>query len=300
MRPMLAVDAPEDLSALQYPVYASPKLDGIRCVIKDGVAVSRTLKPIPNKAVQAALSHPGLTGLDGELIVGSPTVSDVYRNTSSGVMSRNGEPEFTFYAFDLWNTPWQYEDRRCLLQEYQGYNSQFKDGQGRSVIRLHEQKLLRNEKEVFDYEEKMLQEGYEGLILRIPNSPYKYGRSTLKEQYLIKVKRFKDSEATVIGFEELMHNGNEAETDHLGLTKRSSHLANLVPMDTLGALVVKDLTTGVVFKIGTGYNTTHRKFIWNNRAKLMGWAVKYKYFEIGIKDAPRHPVWIGFRNPIDI
>ena len=43
-----------------------------------------------------------------------------------------------------------------------------------------------------------------------PNAPYKQGRSTVREGYLLKVKTFLDDEATVVRFEERMHNGNEA------------------------------------------------------------------------------------------
>jgi len=43
-------------TVLQFPVLASTKLDGIRCCITNGIAVSRTLKPIPNKHIQELLS----------------------------------------------------------------------------------------------------------------------------------------------------------------------------------------------------------------------------------------------------
>jgi len=39
-------------------------------------------------------------------------------------------------------------------------------------------------------EEKFLKEGYEGIMARSPHAPYKVGRSTLKEQGLLKIKRF--------------------------------------------------------------------------------------------------------------
>ena len=46
MKPMLLPRETPDLDNLQYPVYVTPKLDGIRCLFKGGVALSRTLKPI--------------------------------------------------------------------------------------------------------------------------------------------------------------------------------------------------------------------------------------------------------------
>ena len=99
IKPMLAVEA--DFKKLRYPVFAQPKLDGIRVIIKNGVVYSRSLKPIPNKHVQALFGH--LEGVDGELIVGNPTAHDVFQKTTSGVMSKDGEPDVTLYAFDMWN-----------------------------------------------------------------------------------------------------------------------------------------------------------------------------------------------------
>jgi len=43
----------EDTALLSYPLLASVKIDGVRCIIRDGVAMSRSMKPIPNASVQA-------------------------------------------------------------------------------------------------------------------------------------------------------------------------------------------------------------------------------------------------------
>ena len=55
---------------------------------------------------------------------------------------------------------------------------------------------------------KNLDDGYEGLMLRAPDGPYKFGRSTVKENTLLKVKNFLDDEAEVIGFKEQTTNTN--------------------------------------------------------------------------------------------
>lgn len=290
VKPMLAVEAPKTLT---FPLFASAKLDGIRCVIKDGSPLSRTLKPIPNDFIRGHLSDPVLSGLDGELIVGSATDAEVYRRTSSGVMSQAGQPAFTYFVFDYFTSPLtSFESRYDQLSRWANQLPQY--------VQILPQRLIKTEAELLAFEHEMLQQGFEGLILRSLDSPYKFGRSTAREGYMLKLKRFTDGEATVTGFEELMHNGNEATTSETGNTKRSSHQENLVPMDTLGALQVVDVKTGVAFKIGTGYTAQHRKQIWNARASLVGAIVKYKHFEIGVKDAPRFPVWLGFRDPIDL
>lgn len=54
-KPLLACNA--DLSKVRYPVYVSPKLDGIRCIVINGIAMSRSMKPIPNRYIQSQISE---------------------------------------------------------------------------------------------------------------------------------------------------------------------------------------------------------------------------------------------------
>lgn len=280
-KPMLA--SPADLDAVQYPVFASPKFDGIRCSIVNGRALSRTLKEIPSKLVFDTLSCPQLEGLDGELIVGPPTSPTCYRDTVSMVMADNKDFVFTYYVFDMWNHGREFYVRRLDLRSFvQQLNC--------PQIALVEHAQRENREQLDAYEAAMVAAGHEGIMLNDPHAYYKFGRATTKGGQLLKVKRFLDSEAVVIGVEEEMFNGNEAQTNELGRTKRSTAKAGLVGKGTMGALVVRDLTTGVEFNIGTGFTAADRAAEWK-----LGTIVKYKYFPVGVKDKPRHPVYLGLR-----
>ena len=98
----------------------------------------------------------------------------------------------------------------------------------------------------------------------------------------------------------LEFNGNEAQTNELGRTKRSTAAAGLSGKGTLGAFLVRDLVTGVDFSIGTGLTAADRQCFWDKRFDLHGSLVKYKYFPVGVKVAPRHPVFLGFRDARDL
>lgn len=63
-RPMLSATVTE-VAALRFPLLASHKLDGIRALVLGGVVVSRNLKPIPNRHVQALFGRREYEGLDG-------------------------------------------------------------------------------------------------------------------------------------------------------------------------------------------------------------------------------------------
>lgn len=291
MKPMLASPAG---SIVPYPMLLSPKLDGIRCLIINGVAVGRSLKPIPNKFVQKCFGRPEFDGLDGELIVGDPTAREVFQTTSSEVMSIAGTPEVIFHVFD---------DFACNL----GFKARLKSADNRITAKLgfgpvelvgHD--LVQDGMELDHWEESYLAAGYEGVMLRHPDGPYKQGRSTAKEAWLLKVKRFVDAEARVIGFTEAQHNANEAKRNELGQLERSSHKAGKVGKQALGALMVKDLKTGVEFDIGTGFTADQRQLLWCCGDNLIGKIAKYKSQPTGVKLKPRFPVFLGFRDKVDM
>ena len=283
-KPMLA--SPFDEALLKFPVLASPKLDGVRAIVRDGVVLSRALKPIPNKWVQQRFSH--LEHFDGELIVGASNDPDVLRATTSGVMRVDGDPDVSFHVFDhVENHARLYTVRYDLLEEDTEINV--------FVVPQHE---LMNTFELNAFEHEVLAEGYEGVMLRHPDAPYKFGRSTAREGYLLKVKRFHDDEFEIVGFEEEMFNANEATTSELGRTKRSSHKANKIPKGRLGALVLKYGDT--TFNCGTGFNDAERERIWAERESYLGMLAKIKYFAHGIKDVPKLPSFLGIRDERDM
>lgn len=300
-KPMLAKDA--DPANLAFPLWVQPKLDGIRISIVDGRALTRTLKEIPNKQVSEALSRPELNGLDGEILVGDPTAEDAYRTTVSFVMSRDKTDEpWVFYVFDKWDHPGNFAERYSAAQEQvmdveESLLSLLKptDRVCHEHIRWVENHIVDSIERLNEVEIQYTDEGYEGVIVRT-NQPYKFGRSG-KKGPLLKVKRWTDFEAEVLEQIERLHNANEAKTNALGRTERSSHKENKIPMGTLGALRCKALNgtyKGQEFNVGTGLDDALRQHLWDN--PIVGQIIKVKSFEVGAKDKPRHPVYIGVRD----
>jgi DNA ligase-1 len=291
-KPMLAQAA--ELDKLRFPLLASAKLDGIRALAMDGKPMSRAMKVIPNRAVQEWFQRhaEAIEGMDGELIVGTPTDPRVCHATTSAMMSFEGEPDFSYFVFDRHNIDPMipYDQRIASLPQS-------------PPDRVHylEAELIESIHELEVFEQKMLDIGYEGVILRDPKGRYKQGRATVKEGSLLKLKRYADAEAVIIGFAEEMFNGNEATVNELGRTKRSSHQANKTGKDTLGTLIVRGLTAfeGQEFRVG-GFDAATRAMIWQNRERYLDRIVKFKYFNVGIKDLPRHPNFLSFRDAIDL
>jgi DNA ligase-1 len=282
-KPMLAGSV-TDLAKIRYPVLATPKLDGIRCIIREDGGYSRKMKKIPNRHIQEMLRDVPI-GSDGELLVPGKSFNGV----SSAVMSEEGTPDFRFYVFDLVSCV-SYSERMDDLRKMKFP----------SFCRKITPKVIHNEEELLAYEKEILSYGDEGIMIRMPDSPYKEGRSSEKEGYLLKLKRFSDSEAEVLGFDELLHNQNEATVNELGYTKRSSHKAGKVPAGVLGSFRVRDLKTNVEFNVSTGMTMEDRATYWKIKETLIGKFIKYKYQEVGAKDLPRFPTFLGFRSADDM
>lgn len=290
-KPLLAGNF--DSQEAKFPYIASPKIDGIRFLMIDGVAVSRTFKPIRNKHIQSLLSQHLPDGVDGEL-----TSGDTFQSSTSAVMTIEGEPEFKVWVFDYVNPEWTeifpYYYRLTFMNfEMVDYNFDLP-----FELNFLGGDVVSNMKELEDYEKWCLDKGFEGVMLRDRNGTYKFGRSTVNDNILLKVKRFEDDEAELIAIEEKMSNQNVAEKDAFGYVKRSASLDGMVPMNTAGTLIVRN-KDGLEFGIGSGLDDKTRKELWNNKEKYIGRLVKYKYFPQGVKELPRHPVFLGFRDEED-
>lgn len=285
---MLASPAPDDLSTLRFPLLVSPKLDGIRCIMRGGCAISRKLKPIPNRYVQTCLI--GLPmGLDGELMVPGG-----FSAVQSAVMSRDGEPIFNYHVFD-----WIGPEPEPFEKRYANAFDLFAMVR-HPHVRVVKHYSCENVDDVLLMERRFLEQGYEGLMIRAFDGPYKYGRSTVKEGWLLKLKRFHDDEAIVCGAEELHKNQNDLTEDELGYAKRSTHAHGMMAMDTLGALRCQT-KAGVSFNIGSGFTEQDRAAIWAAaKAGKLPRLVKYKYQPDPTSEAPRFPTFLGFRDEGDL
>ena len=316
MKPMLASDA--ILPKLNFPIGAQPKIDGVRAVNNNGGCFARSLKPIRNRYTQEFFSRPYFAGLDGEMAAGPETDADLCRVTTSATSSIDGKPFILWWVFDYRLEEFAHEsyreryerlkDRVHTLQN----NPTFQPWAGH--LRVVPMVIVHSLDELLALEEQWLNEGYEGVILRNLDAPYKFGRSTPREAGLLRIKRFVDFEFEVTSIEEGTSNENEAQKNELGLQFRSTHQENMVPNGMVGKVHGKaiadvlDPTTKVVIirkgdavMVGPG-NMPHdqRRAIFLDPRLIVGKIGKGKFFPKGIKDKPRFPTWISLRDESDL
>lgn len=290
-QPMLAVEA--DLDKIKFPVIASPKLDGYRIltVLEDGQVKAKTRKflELPNHHVRKMIEKLP-PGLDGELIHPSMDFAE-----QGGYRRFDGEPKFHYYVFDYAGTKEECPNGPNFDTPFNDRIAQLMILLGRETwgwLKLTPQIWVENQEELDAICKQHLEDGYEGTMIRDPNGVYKFGRSTVKEGGLLKIKQWADAEAEVIGFVERMHNANEAEKNAFGRTKRSTKKDNKVGIDTLGSFVCRDLKTGVVFNV-PGKTQEFNQEIWDNQPKYLGKIMTYEFQRAGMDEAPRFP---GFKR----
>lgn len=289
----------ESFDDVKFPVLVSPKLDGIRCVIVDGEARSNSLKLIQNKFIQETLntlhvdSCGELNGLDGELMLQNPKAS--FQEITGAVMRQTGEPEFVFYVFDDFTNP----DLSFLQRDTHTATKIREHFSGSKYVKHLKHELVSNQVELERLYREYLDLGYEGAMIRSLEGGYKFGRSSAKQGWLLKLKPFEDAEAEIVGFEERVENTNEAYTNELGRTARSSAKAGLVPQGTLGAFLLRR-PDGVEFSCGSGLNDQLRDEYWSKKEQILGQIVKYKFQKIGSDVKPRLPIFLGIRHVDDL
>lgn len=295
-KPMLACMQKPDLAAIPYPMYASCKMDGFRCIITPDGPVTRNLAPIPNYHLRTLLAQLPV-GLDGELCVlkeGKPN----FRATSKAVTSYEGKPEVIFYVFDylgagmgLAERP--YSERNTILA------AAIMPTMPNYVEHL-EQIPVMDQEHVETLFLAAVTDGYEGLILRSLQWPYKFGRSTMREAGMLKCKPWDDAEARILEILPEFQNTNEQTRDATGRAKRSSAKAGKVQREAMGKMLVSAPQWPKPFEIGTGFTRADKVRFWRERADLVGALVKFKYVSVGGYDVPRHAVFQGFRSELDI
>lgn len=295
--PMLGT-AVKDLTQIVFPVYASPKFDGFRCCARNGEGQLRSLEGIPNEDLMEWFrTHAHLMdGLDGELISGSPTAGNCLRRTNSAVTSEHKElDDLRFFVFDDFSDP-----RLPFKERYEKYRSRVAKAALPGLVAIT-QTLVHNLEELLAYEAKCVAAKYEGTMLKDPEGIYKYGRSTVRERGLTKMKRFEDEEILVTGYIERMHNTNELQKDKRGHAKRSHARAGLVPAGDLGSFVgTCPKWPGEEIKVGGGIPDDLRKKFWLERGNPAPLYVKFKHMPYGSHEAPRHAIFLDVRHPTDM
>jgi ATP-dependent DNA ligase len=137
--------------------------------------------------------------------------------------------------------------------------------------------------------------GYEGIITRNLYSPYKHGRSTKKEQYLCKIKKYQEVECKLVGVSQYQENLSESFLNMLSYKEKHQYKENMRMHDKVGSLVLEHPVHGKIY-VGTGLTDKLRKRVWEYYDQFVGKMVKIKYWGVTPNGKLRFPSFVGFRD----
>jgi len=310
-KPQLAPNQEVDLNEINYPMFASYKLDGARIVFYKGQILTRSLKQLPNKQLRQKLepirqySENYNLILDGEIYSHDSTFQEII----SFFMTQDFESKksikkygkiltipdnLKFYCFDcVKNDNFELEFiKRCMnivpiakiFEKLMFFVYQFK---------------VNSKEDINKYFNEAIENGYEGLILRNPMGRYKFGRGTIKEGLIFKVKPFKtfDAQITEVVQATKVDPNAEKKTNELGRSVTSKKKNDRILIEKACDFVVK--YEGLNLKVVIALTDIEKREIWKNKDKYIGKWIEYKGMLVGSKDVPRHPTFIRFRKDKD-
>jgi len=304
-KPMLAPNDKIELGDIKYPLLASTKLDGYRCIFNKGEMVTRSLKQVQNKQLREKFADLIQYTKDNNLILDGEIYSHeiTFQELNKYFMSEDFESERSikrygevltmpdhvkFYIFDAVknnNFDMEFQDRLLYCEDVAEL---FPD-----TTVLVNQERVEAKGEIEEMFEKVLEQGYEGLILKDPRGKYKCGRGTVKEGLIYKVKPFLTFDAKIIGVGQstVVDPNAEKKTNELGRSVTSKKKGDRIPIEMACEFHV--MYEGLLVKPVLAMTNEEKIKVWKNREQYIGRMIEYKGMLVGAKDVPRHPVFEG-------
>lgn len=284
-KPMKGVDVENQLDDVVFPKFVQPKYDGIRVIFYNGIALSSSFKPLGNEMLQQiAHEFSELDGAECEYYI--PPSEGGFREATS--ICRNADrrdvDKGTLCAFDIFNPIMIYNDRLNKLDTIVNKVSKNLN------ITIAPTWIVKNKQEVQSHLRLMLDNSFEGIMIKDPDALYKQGRSTIKSQECLKLKPFVDDDAMVVGWKPEYENTNEAFIDELGRIARSSAKDGKFAKQLVGALECRCIKFESTFWV-SGFTMEEKERMWAERYNLVGRKLCFKHQPCGCYDAPRHPIF---------
>lgn len=241
------------------------KLDGIRCVIiKDCGRIQmlsrqgQFLLGFHDIIEEAKMYLPDNYVFDGELLLENTEnlkSKDLYRKTMKEVSKDGRKDNVQFHMFDLLPLD-EFKNgksrKRCIQRKFDLHDILDND-ELKWIVEVPILYIGKDKNEVTKLLNKAIMADKEGVMLNNTNGLYECKRSSS----ILKCKVMQSCDCRIVGFQE-------------GDGKYK---------DTLGAIIIEYKNKGNIVKVGSGYTDEDRRYIWNNRDKLLNTIAEIQYFE---------------------
>lgn len=217
-------------------------------------------------------SFTGILVFDGEMISGTfaDTVSDIHKKDHVAT-------DAVYHVFEMLN----YSEFKCKTQSsgqrerrqrLERFFSLVNKSLNLSTVALMHSEEANSDEEVNALFAKYFGAGHEGIIVKLPDSPY-----VNKRDYgYMKIKGEESEDLEIVGF----------EAGEVGKKYEN----------TLGAILVN--RNGVIVKVSSGLSDALRDEIWNNQSDYLGRIIEVMFHEETPDGSLRHPRFKRFRDSL--
>ena len=251
--PKSKIDAPH--------IFVQPKIDGVRVMVNSEGVYSRTGKEVKclDHIFKEANEKMKLTKtkfLDGECFSDSMTFEEISGSFRKEVQCST----LKMHVFDLFDTesPEPFHKRVKRLKK------------GTHLVPVKTELIKNDSQEIIKYHDTYVARGWEGIMIRSPDSLYLPG---YRSQDLKKYKSFKDEEFQIVGVEE--GSGKDMGT---------------------AIFECKLNTSDGTFHVRPKGSLAQRKEYWINRHMYLHKLLTVQYQEMTDTSVPRFPVGVAVRN----
>lgn len=285
------------------------KYDGVRCLVQNGIVKGKSLLPIPNKDIQDLYGKEEFEGKEFEIIVtdvnGNYDPINSCRQTTSFINMHNKKEHHKCILIDDFQlAEFPFKDRLAKLELFAQNNPQFE---------LPDYIEATTIEEILYYEECILKNNHEGIIIRNPVLKYKEGKSS-KEGEFLRIKRFISEEAIILHVETAYTYNSKTKKDKLfDNNGDESFYKSKVPKTEIGKFfckLVKDIydpwsgrliaKKGSHCVVSTGNMSKAEKVrLYLEKDNIKGMMIRFKIFPKGSKDKPRFPTFQNFVPTFD-
>ena len=256
-------------------VYISRKLDGVRCIFTEDGAFSRTGKPfvsfphITRELKPIFDACPGLI-LDGEIYTHklnkdfNKIISLAKKTKPTAEDLVESEKYLQYWVFDCPSDTSKFSVR---CQNLTGLFEKYL--KGNKYIKLLPHFLIKSEALIEENLQQYIVDGYEGIMINLPNGLYEHKRST----GLLKYKLFQDEEFEIIDITE-------------GIGNRS---------EMFGRAILKT-EKGDTFEANARGNEDFYRQLLRDKKTLIGKMATIRYQNLTPRGVPRFPVILAIRT----
>ena len=252
--PMLANKWEDRKKYISEPFYVQPKLDGVRLLVSKDGGISRTGKIVPGTEILGKGLKEGQY-VDGEAYDPNLNFEELTSTFKTDPLKLKF---YVFDFFDLKNLGMTFDERWDQLKGLSNPHYEYVEMFG-----------VKKHGDMIAYHKMFMQQGFEGTMIRDPNSVYEVGQ---RSNYLLKYKDFQTEEYEIVG----------AKTGH--------------GRDADAVVWVCKTKDGQQFTARPEGTIAQREEDYKNREKFMGKMLTVRFQNLTALGVPRFPVGVVVRD----